>query len=554
MVKMSSKMAKPKRKRDKPAPPPAPDVAAPRMLRIIPPAALLLMAAVAYYPAYFAGFVWDDVIFLDAPQVASFSGLWDIWFNPADGVREGHYWPVVYTSFWLDHKLWGFNPAGFHTVNVLLHGVVSVLLWRLLARLAVPGAWLAAAVFALHPTHVEAVAWTIARKDLLASLFYLLAASYWLRYDEHSQTGDYLKMLALFAAGMLSKSFVITLPAAILIWAWWKRGRADGRDFKRVAPLFLTGMVIAAYDISFFNSRVVIEFDYPLAERLVIAAKSLWFYPAKLLWPDPLPVIYPKWDTSPASPLNWLPATAAIALTAVLWRARRRIGRGPLAAALFFAVTVSPMLGLAVNSYMLYAFTADRYAYLASAGLIAVLTAAAVLAYKRLPPAAGRAAQTLAVLLLACYGVLTWQQTQVFRNDISLFTHIISVNPAAHSAHYNLGKALMDARRLEEAEAAYKTEVAGDAADPKYLQAVNYLASLHFKAKRYEKARELYQYSIGINPEDAESRQNLGSALAQLGRYREAISEFERALAIDPQLHEARANLKLARQKLDESR
>ncbi|MGI9323069.1 MAG: glycosyltransferase family 39 protein, partial [Pseudomonadales bacterium] len=196
----------------------------------LPTAALLLMSIISYWPAYFAGFVWDDKVFLDAPPIVAMSGLADIWFTPGSLEFEGHYWPLVYTTFWLEHKLWGFNPTAFHIINVLLHGAVTLLIWRLLARLSVPGAWLAAAIFAVHPVHVEAVAWVIARKDLLAALFYLLAAGCWLRFKNEPKTGAYLLMLALFTAGMLSKSFVITLPANLLVWAWWKQGRIAGKD------------------------------------------------------------------------------------------------------------------------------------------------------------------------------------------------------------------------------------------------------------------------------------------------------------------------------------
>ena len=138
--------------------------------------ALGLLVVASYLPALEAGFVWDDTIFADEPVVHAWSGLWNIWFSPADIKKEGHYWPVVYTSFWLEHKLWGMNPLGYHAVNLLLHIANVLLIWRILGRLAVPGAWVIAAVFAVHPLHVESVAWVIERKDLLSALFYLTAA------------------------------------------------------------------------------------------------------------------------------------------------------------------------------------------------------------------------------------------------------------------------------------------------------------------------------------------------------------------------------------------
>ena len=210
---------------------------------------LVLLVAASYVPALSAGFVWDDVIFTDAQAVRDPSGLRSIWFSPRDIENEGHYWPLVYSSFWLEHRLWGLAPAGYHAVNVLLHAVNVLLLWRLLLRLAVPGAWIVAAVFAVHPLHVESVAWIIERKDLLSALFYLTAALVWIRFAEAPGRGRYLLALGLFTAGLLSKSIVVTLPAALLIWQWWKRGRVTRTDLVRLAPFFLVGLGVTVADL-----------------------------------------------------------------------------------------------------------------------------------------------------------------------------------------------------------------------------------------------------------------------------------------------------------------
>ena len=195
---------------------------------ILPILALGVLVVVCYLPAIlWGGFVWDDKIFVNAEPVRAVSGLWQIWFSPIDiSIEgEGHYWPLVYTTFWLEHKLWGFAPTGYHIVNVLLHLVNTLLVWHLLRRLAVPGAWVVAAVFAVHPLHVESVAWIIERKDVLSGLFYLAAVLAWMRFVEQPSRGRYVCSLALYAAGLLSKSIVITLPVALLIWHWWKQNR-----------------------------------------------------------------------------------------------------------------------------------------------------------------------------------------------------------------------------------------------------------------------------------------------------------------------------------------
>ena len=168
--------------------------------------ALGVLVVVSYLPAMlWGGFVWDDRIITNAEPVREVSGLWQIWFSPSAIGEEGHYWPLVYTTFWLEHKLWGFDPTGYHVVNVLLHLVNVLLLWHLLRRLVVPGAWVVAAVFAVHPLHVESVAWVIERKDLLSGLFYFSAVLVWMRFVEQPNPRRYAWSLALYAAAMLNR-------------------------------------------------------------------------------------------------------------------------------------------------------------------------------------------------------------------------------------------------------------------------------------------------------------------------------------------------------------
>ena len=218
--------------------------------------ALGLLVVVSYLPAMlWGGFVWDDMIFTDAKPVRDVSGLWQIWFSPSDIEGEGHYWPLVYTIFWLEHKLWGFDPTGYHIVNVLLHLANTLFLWHLVRRLAVPGAWVVAAVFAVHPLHVESVAWVIERKDVLSGLFYLAAVLAWMRFVEQPGRGRYVCSLALYAAGLLSKSIVITLPVALLIWHWWQQGRVTSTDLLRLVLFGVIGLAITVADMSFYQSR-----------------------------------------------------------------------------------------------------------------------------------------------------------------------------------------------------------------------------------------------------------------------------------------------------------
>ena len=542
-------------------------------------AALGVLVVAAYFPAFLAGFVWDDRVFTGTPLVRDWSGLWRIWFSPSEIENEAHYWPLLYTTFWLEHKLWGYAPAGYHVVNVLLHLANTLLLWRLLARLglAASGAWFVAAVFAVHPLHVESVAWVMERKDVLSGLFYLAAFSAWVRFVEEPRPKprrrSYLLALALFVLGLLSKSIVVTLPAALAIWHWWRQGRVTGADWFRLTPFFAVGLAVAVADVAFSSTREPISLGYSMIERTLIAAQALWFYAGKLVWPAGLAVIYPHWEVGVADPLAWGYVIAAAALAAALWFLRHRIGRGPLAGTLFFAVTLSPVLGFVDYGYMQFSFVADRYQYLAGIGLTAVLAGAAAQGADRLPEGWRKGAAGVAVAVLFVLGVLTWRQAEIYRDGVTFFSHVIAHNPTAREAHRNLGEALTKEGRWEEALAAFRiaVDLAPEEArehsnvgaalimldrmdeaeeplrhalalNPRSRYALQNLAAMEAMRKRHGEALDLYRRLVAVHPRNPSAHHGMGTALYHLGRLDEALDALERALVLDPAREDIRTN------------
>ena len=499
--------------------------------------ALGLLVTVCYLPAMlWGGLNWDDQIWSHSRAVREWSGLGAIWSWPTRIEGEVHYWPLTYTTFWLEHKIWGLAPAGYHVVNVLLHLLNSLLVWRLLLRLAVPGAWLAAAVFAVHPLHVESVAWIIERKDVLSGLFYLAAVLVWLRFLEQPRPWRYGLALLLFAAGLLSKSIVVTLPVALLILQWWKHGRITRLDLKRVAPFFPVALLITAVDLASFGSRQGI-LDYSLLERMLLAARALWFYAGKLAWPTDLAVIYPRWDISLGDPWAWAYLAGATALAAALWLVRHRFGRGPLAGALFFAVTLSPVLGFVNFGYMEYSFVADRFQYLAGIGVMAVLVGAAVHGASRLQGRSKSGATGLMVVLLAVLGTKTWRQAEVYRDTVTLFSHIVSFNPEARNAHIHLSNALTREGRPQEALAAARMAVEKR---PDHADAHAALGALLFSMERFAEAEEVLGRALQIDPKHKENRHNIAEMLRVQSRYQEALEAYRAVIELDPQ--DARAH------------
>ncbi len=498
-----------------------------------------VLVAVIYFPATQAGFVWDDSIMRNLVAVSTWGGIWDLWFDPAGAYleggtrKEGHYWPLLYTTFWLEHKLWGFSPAGYHVVNILIHFANTVLLWRVFSRLAVPGAWFAAAVFAVHPLHAESVAWIMGRKDMLATLFCLASLLLWLRFIESPSRGRYAGALLLFAAAMLSKSVVVVFPATLLILQWWREGRITRGGLLRTAPFFLVGLAIAVGDLLFYQDVQPISLGYSMAERVLIAAHALWFYVGKLLWPAELAVIYPHWDVNIADPAGWTYVVAAAAVAAALWFLRRRIGRGPLACALFFAVMLSPTLGFVDYGYMRYSFVADRYQYLAGIGVIVFFAAAAAWGgAKILPDLPGKAARGAALALFVLLGVATWNQTSVYKDEVTLFRHVISLNPDARTAHLNLAYGLLHSEGAsEEALAAARVAVKKR---PLYHSSHNVLGAALSGLGRYEEAEGHLRRAIELNPRYAPAFLNLGESLRRRSQYKEALEAYLAAVRIDP--------------------
>ena len=517
------------------------------------------MVAVSYYPALFGGFVIDDHLFAEAPAVHAWSGLWNIWFSPADVEGEGHYWPILYTTFWLEHKIWGLDPFGCHLVNVLLYMVNVLLLWRLLRLLAMPGAWAIAAVFAVHPMHVDSVAWVIGRKDLLSALFCMASALCWIRSMDSvgdsqpdscnavsrspwwrwlldalrvPRPGLYMAALGLFAAAMLSKSVAVTLPVAFAILIWWKQGRVTWTDGCRLVPFFLLALCIALADLHYYTSGPrELDFDYGFAERLLIAARALCYYAGTLAWPADLALVGPLWDMDTGDLLPWVYLIAAVAVAALLWFARHRLGRGPLAGAVFFVVTLSPVLGFVDYGHMRISFTADRYAYFSGIGAISVVVGGAAYCLGKLPSVVRIGAAGVLVAVLAVFGRLTWEQTGIYRDNLSFFGHINSLNPEAQFAHWGLFDALIDAGRTAEALAVGRiaTERFPESVVAHHVHGVALM-----ELNRLEEAAESFRRAVELGPGHKNSRQNLGSVLRRQGNFAESIEWYRAVLDIDP--------------------
>ena len=350
-------------------------------------AILVVLVAFVYGPTLSNGFIWDDDQYVEEnPTLQSLHGLHDIWFKLG---AVPQYYPLVHTSFWIETHLWGLHPLGFHAVNLILHAISTVLVWRLLTQLAVPGAWLAAAIFGVHPVEVESVAWITERKNVLSCS--LALGSFWpgsvstipiptVRIRQRKEIGVFTCWRSrLYVAALLSKTVTVTLPAVILVIDWWKRGRLTGAMESVSLRFSRVGLSLASITVWMEKTHVGADGDdwnFSYVDRLLIAGRALWFYAEKLAWPYPLAFFYDKWSINSGVWWQYLYPAAALAVMGALWLARERIGRGPLAAVLIFAGVLSPALGF-FNIYpFLFSFVADHFQYHASIALIAAAAAA----------------------------------------------------------------------------------------------------------------------------------------------------------------------------------
>jgi Tfp pilus assembly protein PilF len=506
-------------------------------------AALLLLAAalVCYRPAWHGKLLWDDDGHVTAPALRPVAGLWRIWFEP--GATQ-QYYPLLHTAFWAEHRIWGDSVLGYHLANIVLHAAAAWILFLLLRRLAVPGAFLGAALFVLHPAGVESVAWISEQKNTLSAVFFLGSALAYLRFDGSRRPLDYLAATALFAAALLTKSVTATLPAALLVLLWWKRGRLGWRrDAAPLAPWLAAGAAMGA--VTAWVERAYIGaqgdgFSLSLPDRLEIAGRAPWFYLSKLAWPAGLTFIYPRWDLgrSPAAAL--LPGAALAGIAAVFFLVRQR-SRAPLAVTLLFVGVLFPALGF-VNVYpFVYSFVADHFQYLASAAVFAAAGAALASALGRVPrPAAWGAFAALAAAL----GILTSRQASLYSDPETLWLSTIERNPSCWMAFENLGGVLLQRGHPDQAEARFRRALELNPGD---LRAVNQLGVSLLEQGQAGSAVEQFQRALAADPSNLDSRINLGVALLQEGDDSRAAEEFERALLVSPRDTKALRDLATAR-------
>ena len=507
---------------------------------------LLLVAAVifAYQPAWHAGFIWDDDDYVTQnPLLAAPDGLRRIWFS-LDSPSQ--YFPLTYTTFRLERTFWGVNPAGYHWVNILLHAANALLVWRLLKRLGVPGAWLGAAIFALHPVQVESVAWITERKNVLSLLFFLLALLAWIEFVEDRPKPPWrFYFLSVFchALALFSKTTACTLPAALLLILWLKGKPINRSRLVQMIPFLTLGAgmgLVTVWWERFHQGTQGTLFSLGLPERIMIASHAVWFYLGKLVWPSNLTFSYQRWTINAADPLAYGWLVAGTGLVAAICFTRRWTGRSVEVAALFYVATLSPILGFIMLYTFNFSFVADHYQYIASIGPIALAAAGLTAALGFIREERRFLTPVLGGALLLILGVLTWRQCGMYANLETLWRTTLARNPDSYLAQNNLGNVLFRNGRMVEAMEHYQKALA---IYPQYELAHNNLGLVLFRNGRVDEAMEQYQAALVTAPDYADAHDNLGHALARKGRVNEAMEHYQRAVEIQPRNAAAQIDL-----------
>ena len=566
--------------------------------------ALVTAVVAAYLPALQAGFVWNDDTYLTENRTLDgIEGLRLIWTEPK---ANEQYYPMVFTSFWVEKHLWSLQPFGYHLVNVLLHAGSALLLWGLLVRLGLPGAWFAAALFALHPLGVESVAWITERKNTLSLFLSLLAIHAWYSFLEarakaaepkkkrravraaepwsRSPTAFYALAFACLTLALFAKTTACVVPAVLLVLAWWSKGSEGlivSSDVRPLFPLFTIGAFLALQTA--WLERTVVqaagsEWEIGPAGRVVLAGQTALFYAGKLFFPAKLAFIYERWNVDPRDLRQWLEAAGVLGLVAAAWLLRRRVGRGPLTSLLLFLGVLVPAMGFFNVYAMRYSWVADHFAYQALAVFAACTVCAAASWIAPLGIAPRRIAAALGLAVLAVLASRTHAQSRSYRNEETLWRGTLERSPSCFMCETNYGNWLMEKGREAEAVPHFekslslkpdnvpallnlaRIEEQGGRLDaatdhlraalriaPQDTTVLINLATVSTKSGRIDEAIASYEEALRLGASESPIAHNgLGAALMQRGRVTEAIEQFREALRLDPDYAYARANLERA--------
>ena len=510
--------------------------------------AIFLLTIIIYIPAMTAGYIWDDDQELTAnPDLKDVPGLVQIW----SGARAADYLPLKTTMLWVEYHIWDIvaimtpkewgvtplTPVGYHVMNIIIHGLAAMLLVVALKQLGVPGAWLAGLIFAIHPVHVESVAWVSERKNTLSLIFYLLTFIAYFKFERTKNWGMYAWALLAFVAACLCKSHVVVLPVALLLCCWWKQGKLTLQDFIRSIPFFAIALGCAVITVYLQHLRAIgqeeIENFGGWGSRFAMAGMSCWWYLYKAICPDHLITIYPIWHIIPFNPWQLLYGFAMLGLFFGLLVAAVRYPK-PWVRASFFALayflaTLLPVMGFIKMSYMRVTLVADHFQYLSDISIIALYCAGIAMLYQRLQDSSRKALVGAVFAIVVTFSAYSWNRAGTFQNEETLWTDTLSKNQNTWQAHNHMGAILYMRQDYKKAIFHFRR---GVELRPGNCEVQNNLGLVLAALGDLDGALIRYAEAVRIKGDDASIRTNYANGLAQAKRYAEAIEQYKVATSL----------------------
>jgi len=583
--------------------------------RIFQVALIVLVSLWVYSPSYHGDWLWDDDQMLTAnltvqhrvspdPNVPtdSLATLKKLWFNP-DGAD---YFPLSYTSLWMQSPFFGLESTGYHVTTILFHIAGALLFWALLAKMKIPGAWLSGLVFAIHPVCVESVAWISETKNTLSLPLFMLSCIYWVGQDDEPNAPKWKRLYALsiifFLLSMLAKTSIVAFPVVTLLYAWWKRGTVTMRDIVISLPLFAISIVLGLVTIHYQWGRAIGEEKIIIGDllsmggllsRLAISGMAVFHYIGSIVWPIGLLPIYPRWEVDP--PKLWMLLAWPMFFAGLWWMWRKRNAASSwkwchhgLFVIGFFLLMIAPVLGFVTISYMRITWVADHFVYKPMLSIVAILCAGVVLFFNRLKESSKPAFLIAGCLLITAFACFTYRQTTFWKDEDHLWDYTLKHNNNAWQAHNRLGAKksfrgdldgahyhFQNATRLrpdlgethnnlastllaraqilerqgdragaerEAAEAIHHSSEACRVTPSVPIFHIN-LANALLTTGRFAEAENKYKEILSFAPNDTSIINNYGVALCKQGKNEEAIPYFRRVLEITPNHKDATENL-----------
>jgi len=506
--------------------------------------ALLLVATSAVFRQVSqCGFVFDDYIYI-VENIHIQSGLTLKGMIWAFTTRYADLWnPLVWISFMIDHRLYGMNAGGYHITNLVFHLLTTLLLFWIFQRMtgAVWKSAFVAAFFALHPLHVESVAWVAERKDTLSAFFWVMTLCLYVLYTEKKSVQRYLPVLFAFILALLSKPMVITLPVMMILLDYWPLGRfRAGTDTRRLIrwqlkeklPFLVLSLVLVMVTFYAPGEQDSFSRPIPLGARLANAPVALVMYLAKTFWPQKMAIFYPFVEHLPI----WKVAGATLLIVMITVFVILMAKRLPplFTGWMWFLITIAPVSGIIQISLTAPYAMADRYHYLPSIGVGLMLTWGVPLFIKN-KTAGIKILSSTAILVLITLAAISWKQCGYWKNPFTLFEHALRVTENNHMAHHHIGFAFLSAGDNEKAMIHLDKAIQLNPHDfVSYCNRGNALINI----RKHPEAIKDYQQAITINPRYAPAYINRGNAYNELGQYDLAIQDFNRAILLKPEYYE----------------